>query len=292
MALHYFKNYEQEHNSLNFGDSINPMLCSHFFDKSIIDSQDICLIGIGTILNNRNVERVQHFQKKVVFSSGTGYGDFNINQDESWEFVCVRGPLTAKKLNLPVASGICDGAILLADMFPPQDKVRRSGILFIPHVNTVWSSGTSLQQICCSLNIGFISPGAPAKNFINAVRNAELVVTEAMHGAILADAMRTPWLPLDMRGVEQFKWQDWFKSIELQGAPKPVKPMLYDEQLTNPVGKLPSYLKAKLKILIVKQKLKKLLDTTEPFLSKNDVFQQRLKQLHAKVDYINDTYAK
>ncbi len=294
MALHYFTDYELSHNSLNFGDSINPMLCKHFFHKSIMSSEEICLVGIGTILNDQNIERVQSYKKKIIFSSGTGYGDFNLceNDRDSWDFTCVRGPLTAEKLNLPEEKAICDGAILLSDLFPPAPASQRDGILFIPHVNTVWSSGKSLEKICKSLDIKMLSPGVKTEEFINAVRNAELVITEAMHGAILADTMRTPWIPFDMRDVEPFKWQDWFASINLKGKPIPVKPMLYDEQNIFSINKAPIYVKARLKQYIVKQKIKKLLNTANPFLSEDCVLQQKITELHAKVDYINDIYAK
>jgi succinoglycan biosynthesis protein ExoV len=87
------------------------------FNKSIIESDDICLIGIGAILNDRELSRVDHYKQKVVFSSGVGYGDLDMFRfDSSWEFACVRGPGSARALGLCPEKAIADGAILLADV--------------------------------------------------------------------------------------------------------------------------------------------------------------------------------
>jgi succinoglycan biosynthesis protein ExoV len=283
--------FEKKYGRLNFGDSINPMLFNYFFKKSIIDSKDTVLIGIGTILNDENKKKVAHYKKKIVFSSGTGYGDFELTPDESWEFVCVRGPLTANKLKLSKNKGICDGAILLREMFPPNKDNKRSGTLLIPHVDSISRAGKSLELICDSLNIKMLSPEEPIKVFINEVRSAELVITEAMHGAILADTMRTPWIPIDMMGVEKLKWQDWFLSVELQGHPNIINPILWDKQLEKnkiiSLEKIKSYIKME----IVKKRIKRLLNECKPLLSSDEVLEKRLFQLHEKIDYINETYS-
>ena len=50
MAIMYCK-YFSDNGALNFGDDINPMLLGKIFDKSIIESDKICILGIGTILS-------------------------------------------------------------------------------------------------------------------------------------------------------------------------------------------------------------------------------------------------
>ncbi len=48
-----------------------------------------------------------------------------------------------------------------------------------------------------------------------------------MHGAIVADAYRIPWIGVDMYGVNKFKWQDWMLSLELD-VPLYKLPMLLE----------------------------------------------------------------
>lgn len=48
-----------------------------------------------------------------------------------------------------------------------------------------------------------------------------------MHGAIVADAYRIPWIGVDMYGINKFKWQDWMLSLGLD-VPLYKLPMLLE----------------------------------------------------------------
>ena len=55
-----------------------------------------------------------------------------------------------------------------------------------------------------------------------------------MHGAIVADALRIPWIPLKvMPDLLEFKWQDWCMSINVPYKPytliRLLKPRLEDK---------------------------------------------------------------
>jgi len=168
MALHYYDVYRKRHGSRNFGDDINPWFLPRLFHPSIIESEKICLVGIGSILNDKNAARIAHFERKVVFTSGVGYSDGDVGAlfDDTWDFVCVRGPHSADALGLAPEIGICDGAILLSNLFSAKPASVRDGIVFIPHINTAWSSGIGLKRICRDLGFGYLSPSAPFEKFI------------------------------------------------------------------------------------------------------------------------------
>jgi succinoglycan biosynthesis protein ExoV len=48
------------------------------------------------------------------------------------------------------------------------------------------------------------------------IQQTELLLAEAMHGAIVADALRVPWIAIRLYGnFLEFKWQDWTQSLKL-----------------------------------------------------------------------------
>src|ERR1019366_6854573 len=50
--------------------------------------------------------------------------------------------------------------------------------------------------------------------------SAKLVVAEAMHGAIVADTLRIPWIAVECSPeILPFKWVDWCQSMDLPYKP-------------------------------------------------------------------------
>ena len=71
----------------------------------------------------------------------------------------------------------------------------------------------------------FVSPELSVEALFDHYARAELVVTEAMHGAIIADALRIPWIPITISPqIDEFKWRDWLGSVELDYNPISVPP--------------------------------------------------------------------
>jgi succinoglycan biosynthesis protein ExoV len=295
VALHYFKDFGAQYGSRNFGDDINPWFLPRVLRPEIIQSNRICLVGIGTILNDKNAAQVAHFDRKVVFTSGVGYGEVSSSYDSTWDFVCVRGPRSAEVLGLAPELGICDGAILLGDLYPARPLSGRDGVVFIPHVRTGWLCGIGLRRICHDLSIGYLAPDAPFETFIETIRSARLVITEAMHGAILADTLRTPWVPIEFLHHHKFKWQDWFDSIELPYECRIMQPVVWDKGRS---GKMSAkavarimYQRVLMKQTRAKHALRGILREAVPILSTDDVLSNRKQRLIDRVRYINDTYS-
>jgi len=299
VALHYYKTFEHHGHGRrsrvrNFGDDINPWFLPRLFKAELIESERVCLIGIGTIINRQNAAQVAHFERKVVFSSGVGYG-VNGSYDDSWDFACVRGPRSAETLGLPPEVGICDGAVLLGDLYPPKPRSARDGVVFIPHVRTGAVSGVGLQRICRDLSIGYLTPDVPFETFIETIGSARLVVTEAMHGAIMADALRTPWIPIEIFYHHRFKWQDWFDSIELPYEHRAMRPVFWDRGRSGAMSARAMarmlYQRLAMKQTRAKRSLRAILAEAEPRLSADSVLADRKRRLMDRVNYINDTYS-
>ncbi|GGC72762.1 polysaccharide pyruvyl transferase family protein [Marinobacter halophilus] len=292
MAIYFHQSYSKNRGIRNFGDDINPCLLGKIFHKSIIESDEICLIGIGTILNDRELTRVDHYKKKIVFSSGVGYGSLNLSRfDSSWDFACVRGPRSATALNLEPEKAIADGAILLSDFQSnsaggPEKKYATT---FIPHVESDLASGFGLKKLCDELGIHYLSPSVGSRAFMLDVERSEKVLTEAMHGAIVADALRVPWVPMKFHVHERFKWEDWCESMNLPYSLAELGPAFWDT-------KQGSFSRIKqgwqfLKARKCKKNLRRILFSCAPMLSESAIFEDRKKALLTRVQNINDRYA-
>lgn len=287
MAVYYYQDYSAG-GSRNFGDDINPKLLQHLFSTSIIESESVCIMGIGTILSDEHLHNVSRYERKVIFSSGVGYGTLDKHFDDSWDFVCVRGPNTSAKLDLPPEKGICDGAILLSKIYPVKAYQNNGPVVFIPHVESSWKSSEGLKSACHNLGIEYLVPDQEFDTFVKVVQSASLVITEAMHGAILADTMRIPWIPVEFHFHNEFKWKDWFSSMQLDYVSYPLKPLFWKRN-TGLLSKLklPYQL---MKYKLFERSLKNVMLKQKPILSNDFHLKNLQKSLSNRVDYINKKY--
>ena len=72
------------------------------------------------------------------------------------------------------------------------------------------------NSIAYRAGVRFVSPAKNAQDTIKIIGGARLVLAESMHGAIIADAFRVPWLPLSISpAFNEHKWRDWSESLLL-----------------------------------------------------------------------------
>jgi succinoglycan biosynthesis protein ExoV len=286
MAIHFWKRFSESLGTRNFGDDLNPLLLEKLFSKRLIESREACILGIGTILNDENLAAMQSYEKKIVFSSGTGYGDFAGQLDASWQVACVRGPKTAGVMNIDPSKAVCDGAVLLSDFHDVVPEAKRDAVVFIPHVHTDRAIGRGLRDICGRLGLRYVTPAVPHEDFIREVSAARLVVTEAMHGAILADTMRTPWICCHIMNHNRFKWEDWCASVGVPYAPAFLGVRFSDEGLSSP-RQLPRYLVSGLRRRRIEARLRAVVRAGAPVLSDGEVLEARKSRLRAIIREIN-----
>jgi len=201
----------------NFGDDLNPWLWPKLIPDIIDDDDSEIFVGIGTLLNN-NIPAGPH---KIVFGSGVGYGSALPTVDEKWKFYCVRGPITAARLGLPGEYAITDPAALVPTVFRADDS-KRSGIAFIPHHMSAWN--LDWERVCRDVGIRYIDPRKDVDTVLGEISRSSAIIAEAMHGAILADSFRIPWMPVVLyEHILQPKWHDWAGSLALKYAPVRLK---------------------------------------------------------------------
>lgn len=200
----------------NFGDALNDWLWDRILPGKITGTGPYLSV-IGTL----SACRIPPAEPMIIFSSGVGYGAFpNFNDRSDITVSCLRGPLSARALNVDPSASVTDGAALLAtlDDFKPIPTSKRRGIVFMPHHRTEEIGG--FDRICEAAGIEYLSPLHDSRETIYRIANAELVLADAMHAAIVADTMRVPWIPIvTSPRSSAFKWLDWTLSLGMPYEP-------------------------------------------------------------------------
>jgi succinoglycan biosynthesis protein ExoV len=222
MKLHYFKAPFG-----NFGDDLNPWLWNRVAPDLLDADASTLFVGIGTLLN----DQLPSARHTVVFGTGAGYGTRPPALNASWSIYCVRGPLTAAILRLPEELAITDSAALVATLgILPLSGGRTPA--FMPHHVSVPCA--DWKAICAAISLRYIDPQWEVDRVIAELRATSLLITEAMHGAILADALRIPWVPTVCgEQVLALKWTDWCRSLNLTYRPWPL-PLLWNVESNLP----------------------------------------------------------
>ena len=295
MKLYYFKDPRR-----NFGDDLNPWIWQRLLPDFFDDDAETLFIGIGTLLNHR----IPPAKKRIVFGSGVGYGD-SIEQDGSWDFVCVRGPRSAQALGISADHAVIDPAVFIHELYPHRKK-KDISVAFMPHCGSAdigdWST------VCALAGIHYINPRNDTETVMDEVSRTELLLTEAMHGAIAAEAFRIPWVPLRCyEHISEFKWLDWCESLDLPYEPHSVPGTYRGERDQTLRMRLKTHVKRGLKTAkiwsptwadpvrrrssqqdmeVAAQALVMIASEAEPVLSYDALLDQCLDRLHECLAYV------
>lgn len=193
----------------NFGDDLNAALWQELAPGLFDDDPEVGFVGIGTIIGMPCGE----LRRLHVFSSGVGY-----DRPEAWrgkqvEYWCVRGPISSRILGLPESRAITDGAILtpLVDGFP-KAAAGGAGTVIIPHFQTLDHPGW--PEVARLTGYELLDPRSDPRSIIARIAAARLVLTESLHGAILADVYGIPWVAFaTSKNLGITKWVDWTLSV-------------------------------------------------------------------------------
>ena len=197
----------------NFGDDMNDW----FWDDIFPEFRDIAvgraMFGIGSILWKRNVEQ---FDRILVMGSGTGVGILPDVLPEDTIIGFVRGPMTAEHFKLDPEMAISDPAICTPRTRAFKTMPEHHGdTVLVPHCGTI-TMPINWDRVAGRAGMRLVSPSGESKSVISEIAGASLVVTESLHGAIIADAFRVPWIAIAMRpNFNSFKWHDWAQTLGL-----------------------------------------------------------------------------
>jgi succinoglycan biosynthesis protein ExoV len=125
----------------------------------------------------------------------------------------VRGPRTARGLGLPTALGLGDPASLLplAGFVPARDG-REIG--FMPHFESAIRG--AWPEACAAAGVFLIDPRDDPLAILAAIGKCRVLISEALHGVIVADALRVPWVAMrPLAAIHRPKWIDWAETLDL-----------------------------------------------------------------------------
>jgi succinoglycan biosynthesis protein ExoV len=119
-------------------------------------------------------------------------------------------------LKIPARDAVTDGAILLG-LTGEKAAAERHGTGFMPHHAT---AGPAWRRACERAGLIYLDPTAEVAPTLERLAGCEAIVTEAMHGAIVADTLRVPWAAVATHPkINRFKWQDWCASMGVAYRP-------------------------------------------------------------------------
>jgi succinoglycan biosynthesis protein ExoV len=216
--------YKDRHG--NFGDDLNAWIWPKIFCFDRQRNVNSLFYGIGTILS-KDTKLVDLNPKvsKIVFGTGVRPSTDPIKLDKSWKIKFVRGPLSAMTFGDNIEY-ITDAAYAIRQLDSLKnliDSPKKYEISIMPHMSS--ANKLNWKNICQKLRINYISPHSEkgVEHTMREIAASRYLISEAMHGAIVADAMRVPWkrfilFSQEQAVVSEFKWMDWMFSLKMQPA--------------------------------------------------------------------------
>lgn len=207
----------------NFGDELNTLLWPNLLPGWFNADPAELFLGIGSVLDAR------HPAAAVKVVAGAGYGGYEAlpRLDASWVVHWVRGPRTAQLLGLPATYGLGDPAMLLTPSIEPGNDGK---VGFMPHFESLVLGAWAEAAVAAGVTL--IDPRSDPTDVIAAICRCRMLLSEAMHGAIVADAMRVPWIALrPLAKVHRAKWQDWAGALGLKVRFQPLTASSLAERL-------------------------------------------------------------
>jgi succinoglycan biosynthesis protein ExoV len=234
----------------NFGDDLNGFLWPQLLGRSLDQSGDVTLVAIGSILDTR-LDSISG--RKIIFGTGIASQRRLPAIGKNYDIRFVRGPVSAHAIGRD-CPWISDSAIAVRLLDWPK-VIPSYNVGFMPHFITI--PYLDWPKVCENLGFRYISPQLPVEQILSELRSCKSVITEAMHGAIICDAFRVPWMRVTINSwqredfdISALKWLDWGLSVKADVTPVHLEPLHQwgRRMLVNPV-RLADRIKAQRKLI-------------------------------------------
>ena len=98
---------------------------------------------------------------------------------------------------------------------PSRRAAAAGSIGFMPHFESLQRGAWA--EAAAAAGVTLIDPRGDPAAIHAAIGACRLLLSEAMHGVIVADAMRVPWIALrPLASVHHAKWHDWADTLDLR----------------------------------------------------------------------------
>lgn len=222
----------------NFGDELNPWLFEQikgFAPRKAKSTSRNKALAIGSVL---------HCGLPGDLIWGSGLNGKLLDKDgnialpahpEQLDYRAVRGPLTRELLlragaDIPPIYG--DPALLLDRYIPRRPDAERHGTLVLPHYTDYAAAVRNLPD---DPGIRLLRIDAPQSEVTAAINASARVITTALHGIVVAEALGVPVTFFRMGSTEAlFKYEDYFAGTgrSLAAPPSGLRNALDAEPLT------------------------------------------------------------
>jgi succinoglycan biosynthesis protein ExoV len=147
----------------------------------------------------------------------------------------------------------------------------------MPHISQANAMRAIWPEVRDDLDIDFIDPTSTIEDILATIAGHELLITEALHGAIVADTFRVPWICVKSgEAILDFKWQDWTASLDMPYAPVHI-PAFWSAD-ANPRG-YGSRIRQKAKKMLLRRSLKKMCKSESYQLSDDRILRSKRARL-------------
>jgi succinoglycan biosynthesis protein ExoV len=276
MKLYYYQGFS---NVKNFGDELNSLVWDNYLPGLLKEESDgTIFIGIGTLLN----DKIPDSCKTIIMGAGVGYGKLPSSKVVNhWKIYCLRGKLSADKLNVSHQLVASDPAILLHKIKRNRDE-KKYAVSYMPH----WMNmGGSWNIICKNIGFNLLNPLSDKNKIIRDIASSELVITEAMHGAIVSDALRTPWIAVHSNFGDHFpfKWMDWSSSLGLKYESNKIIRLWHAEDFQPDLLCKVKRMLNPVKMEVISKRLLRIASTIPPSLSNEHSLHNAIEKLESAI---------
>jgi succinoglycan biosynthesis protein ExoV len=219
----------------NFGDDLGIILFNKLFGKVFSNNryEDVDFYGIGTIITGQTGTN----NPCVIFGSGVREFAPSFRKDQ-WDVFFLRGPVSSNILGFNGDKVITDAAYacrVVSDIIPSADT--RDKISVIPH----WSQMDIIDWAYVEEHseVHVIDPRRSVNQVLNDIVGSKKIIAAAMHGAIMADVCRVPWIRLKLEVAQHetlmfnLKWHDWLYSIGMDDFCIPISTVPFLKSSNN-----------------------------------------------------------
>lgn len=167
------------------------------------------------------VERVLKYGRDVTVAGAGLLGPLSSSATrpalgKGLRFEFVRGPLTATELGLPARLGLGDPALLLD---PPSSEAGQP--LMLSHFHSYIHQRDAVAQQADAANARLLWSFDPHAQILEAIAAAPWVLTDSLHGVIMADAFGVPVIRFNRTDLARFdfRFADYLSSIHCSAPP-------------------------------------------------------------------------